>query len=108
VKRGDAHAQAEAELELAGLYHGKRDYPEATRHYRRAAAAAEKAGDSQKRIDSLILLGTSLAQMGQQTEAQQQLELALGLAQQVGYRVGEHNALLQLQPPEAPQGEGEE
>jgi len=96
-RRGDAGAEATAALELAGLYHQERDYQSAARYYREAAAAANKAGKTQLRVDALILEGAAAAELGDEARARQQLQLAVELARKAGYVEGEQNALVQLE-----------
>jgi TPR repeat protein len=108
AKSGDAGARADAEMKLARLYHRERDYPQAVRHYRRAAAAAEGAHKPRLRVDALILLGGSLAEMSQTAEARRQLELAQQLARQADYTAGEQNAVLQLEQLRTSRREGNE
>ncbi len=96
TKSGDAAAEARAAVEVGGIYHADRDYGSAARHYRGAMAAAEKVGEVELRIDSMILLGAALAEMGETEEARQHFDLALEMAREAGYDRGETNALVQL------------
>jgi hypothetical protein len=106
-ENGDAGAQARSAMGLAGIYHQNRNYASAARYYREAAGAAEKAGEAELRVDSLVLLGAALAEMGETQQARQQFGLALELARQIGYETGETNALVQLRVLGRDSAEGE-
>jgi tetratricopeptide (TPR) repeat protein len=107
TKSGDAAAEAGAAFEVAGIYHGGRDYDSASRYYRGAIAAAERADEVELRIDSMILLGAALAEMGETEEARQHFDLALEMAREVGYDRGETNALVQLRVLEGKSTQGQ-
>ena len=96
-KSGDAGQLARAALAVGGLYHRNREYRLAADYYRQAAAAGERAGSTELRIDALILLGAVKAEQGQIEAARQQFETALKLARDAGYTKGEQNAQVQLQ-----------
>jgi len=66
----------------------------------------KKAGEAELRVDSLVLLGASLAEMGETGQAREQLSLALDLARQIGYEAGEINASVQLRVLEGDSSEG--
>lgn len=94
---GKPHEVATAAAKLADLYHRKREYGSAAGHYREAVAAAEQADEPELGVDSVIMLGAVLAEMGDTEEARQQFEQAVGMARAVGYSTGEQNALVQLE-----------
>jgi len=93
----DAGAETRAAMKLAGLYHKRGDYGSAAEHYRAAAGAAQRAGEAVLQVDSRILLGAALAELGETKQAREELELALGLAREAKYVRGEQNALVQLE-----------
>jgi hypothetical protein len=96
TKSGEAGAEARAAFEVAGIYHMDHDYRSAARHYRGAIAAAESADEVELQIDSMVLLGAALAELGETQEARQHFDLALEAAREAGYERGETNALVQL------------
>jgi tetratricopeptide (TPR) repeat protein len=104
---GNAGEEALAAARVAALCHRDRSYDRAAVHYQEAAAAADRAGRRELQIDSLVLAGAVLAELGETDEARQQLEAALRLARQAGYSKGEENALMQIELLELPAAEGE-
>lgn len=106
--------EAVAAAKAAGLRHKVQDHEAAIHYYRQAAAAAERAGRHELQVDSLVLAGAALAELGSVRQARGQLEEALRLARDAGYTKGEQNALIQiglldeLSASEASTGEGED
>src|SRR5574340_209082 len=96
TKRGDAAGEAAAAMDLAGIYHQRRDYQRAGDLYRKAAEAAERARQPKVRVDALSLQGAVLAEEGRPAEARETLQQALVIAQQTQYRAAEENAQAQL------------
>jgi len=108
-KSGKEAERARAALQVASLYHQQAKYELAARYYGQAAAAADKGGQRALKADALILLGASLAELGEVQKARQQFAAALKLSREIGYAKGEQNALIQLQllGEDAGQGIGE-
>ncbi len=104
--RGEAAEEALAAARVAGLYHRAGEYDSAARHYLQAAAAAEKAERHELRVDSTILAGAALAELGAAKQAREHLRAALTLARRTGYTKGEENALMQLELLDLPAVEG--
>jgi len=94
---GKPHEVAIAAAKLGDLYHRKREYASAAGYYREAVAAAKEAEEAELGVDSLIMLGAVLAEMGDTGAARAQFERAVATARAVGYSAGEQNALVQLE-----------
>ena len=97
ARTGSAGAEARAAFALASIHHKNGNHRSAASFYGRAAAAAERAADPRLQIDSLILLGAALAELGETGKARERFESALELARDIAYAKGEQNALVQLQ-----------
>ena len=95
-RKGEATAQARAALGVAGILHGDEKYRDAAAYYREASGAAARADEVELRIDALILLGATLAELGETEQARQELTTAAGLAEEAGYERGERNARVQM------------
>ncbi|MCI0394084.1 MAG: tetratricopeptide repeat protein [Chloroflexi bacterium] len=92
----DAGRQAEVALRYAVYYEAISDFPAALEAAGEVVRWAEAAGDPQGKSEGLIAWGRALWRQGRFEEARQQLEQALALARQQGYRPGEATSLHHL------------
>jgi len=94
---GETKEAARAALKVGGMLHRRERYPEAAYYYREAAQAAGRAAEVQLRVDALVLLGATLAELGKTEEARRELGTAVALAREAGYERGEETARVQME-----------
>ena len=98
------HAQANIYDSLCQAYLAQNDLPSALRAARKSTGICRQIGDLKKEAEYLLILGDVFYRMGQSDEAENQYQLALGLAREHGFRREQAEACRRLGKRQGEQG----